>query len=92
MYPDEDSPVGFGMVDIIKNPQMYRDRLDWVISRNAMISGKPRFMIKDNGGLNEYELTDLSKDIIHVAGSVSDENLKKFPETETFSRVKQRAA
>ncbi len=78
MYPDEDSPVGFGMVDIIKNPQMYIDRLDWVISRNAMISGKPRFMIKDNGGLNEYELTDLSKDIIHVAGSVSDENIREL--------------
>lgn len=78
LYPDEDSPVGFGMVDIIKSPQQYIDRLDWVISRNAMISGKTRFMIKDNGGLNEYELTDISKDIIHVAGSVGDENIREL--------------
>ena len=78
MYPDEDSPVGFGLVDIIKNPQLYIDRLDWLISRNAMISGRPRFMIKDNGGLNEYELSDLSKDIIHVAGSVGDENIREL--------------
>ncbi|MBQ2614807.1 MAG: hypothetical protein IJB80_05725 [Clostridia bacterium] len=78
MYPDEDSPVGFGMVDIIKSPQLYIDRLDWIISRNAMISGKTRYMVKDNGGLNEYELTDCSKDIIHVAGNVGDENIREL--------------
>lgn len=78
LYPDEDSPVGFGFVDIVKNPQLYIDKLDSLISRNALISGKTRFMIKDNGGLNEYELTDLSKDIIHVAGSVSDENIREL--------------
>jgi len=78
LYPDEDSPVGFGLVDIIKNPQMYIDKLDGIISKNAMISGKTRFMIKDNGGLNEYELTDLSKDVIHVAGSVGDENIREL--------------
>ncbi len=78
LYPDEDSPVGFGFVDIVKNPQLYIDKLDSLISRNALISGKTRFMIKDNGGLNEYELTDLSKDIIHVAGSVGDENIREL--------------
>ncbi len=78
MYPDEDSPVGFGLVDIIKSPQLYIDRLDALISRNAMISGKTRFMVKDNGGLNEYELSDLSKDIIHVAGSVGEENIREL--------------
>lgn len=78
LYPDEDSPVGIGLVDIIKNPQMYIDKLDAIISKNAMISGKTRFMIKDNGGLNEYELSDLSRDIIHVAGSVGDENIREL--------------
>ncbi len=78
MYPDEDSPVGFGLVDIIKSPQLYIDKMDALISRNAMIAGKTRFMIKDNGGLNEYELSDLSKDIIHVAGSVGEENIREL--------------
>lgn len=78
LYPDEDSPVGFGLVDIVKNPQMYIDKLDAIISKNAMISGKIRFMVKDSGGLNEYELTDLTKDIIHVAGSVGDENIREL--------------
>ena len=43
-----------------------------------MISGKTRFMIKDNGGMNEYELTDLTKDVIHVAGSVGEENIREL--------------
>lgn len=78
LYPDEDSPVGFGFVDIVKNPQLYIDKLDSLISRNALISGKTRFIVKDSGGLNEYELTDLNKDIIHVAGSVSEENIREL--------------
>ncbi|MBQ3573672.1 MAG: hypothetical protein IJA16_03645 [Clostridia bacterium] len=89
LYPDEDSPVGFGLVDIIKNPQMYIDKLDAIISKNAMISGKTRFMIKDNGGLNEYELTDLSKDIIHVAGSVGDENIRELQTKPLHSFIMQ---
>lgn len=89
LYPDEDSPVGFGMVDIIKNPQMYIDKLDSIISKNAMISGKTRFMIKDNGGLNEYELSDLSKDIIHVAGSVNDDNIRELQTKPLHSFITQ---
>lgn len=89
LYPDEDSPAGFGLVDIIKNPQMYIDKLDGIISKNAMISGKTRFMIKDNGGLNEYELTDLTKDIIHVAGSVGDENIRELQTRPLHSFIMQ---
>ena len=46
-------------------------------------------MIKDNGGLNEYELTDLSKDIIHVAGSVGDENIRELQTKPLHSFIMQ---
>lgn len=78
MYPDEDSPVGFGLIDIIKSPQLYIDKLDHLISRNALIAGKTRFMVKDNGGINEYELMDVSNDVIHVAGSVNEDNVREL--------------
>lgn len=78
LYPNEDSPFGFGIVDVIKNPQMYIDKLDAIISKNAMIAGKIRYMIKDNGGVNEKEMVDYSKDIIHVAGSVDESNIKQL--------------
>ncbi|MDP4134132.1 MAG: hypothetical protein Q8882_08985 [Bacillota bacterium] len=78
MYPIENSPVGFGVIDIVKNPQTYIDKLDSIISRNAMIAGRPRWVVKDNGGINENELLDLENDVVHVSGSVNDENIKQL--------------
>ena len=78
LYPDEDSPVSFGLIDLIKNQQIYIDKLDELICKNAIAASKTRFMIKDNGGVNEHELCDLSKDIIHVSGSVLDENIREL--------------
>lgn len=76
LYPEEDSPFGFGIVDIIKNPQMYIDKLDGVIIKNAIISGKTRWIIKDNGGINEKEFMDLSRDVIHSAGDVGESSIR----------------
>ncbi len=78
LYPIDGSPVGFGLVDIAKNPQSYIDRLDYIISKNALISGKVRWMVRENSGVNEEELLDLSKDIIHVATGVREENIREF--------------
>ncbi len=78
LYPEEDSPFGFGVIDVIKNPQIYIDKLDGIISKNALIAGKIRYMIKDNGGINEEEVCDYSQDVIHVAGSVDDTNIRQF--------------
>ena len=78
MYPSETMPVGISMIDIMKNPQEYINKLDSIISKNAFMSGKVRFMVKDNGGINEYELTDLSNDVIHVAGSVDESNVRQL--------------
>lgn len=78
LYPDDDSPFGFGVIDIIKNPQIYIDKLDGIISKNALIAGKIRYLVKDNGGINEQEMCDYSTDIIHVAGSVDDSNIRQL--------------
>lgn len=78
LYPEEDSPFGFGVIDVIKNPQLYIDKLDGIISKNALIAGKIRYLIKDSGGINEQEMCDYSTDIIHVAGSVDDSNIRQL--------------
>ena len=78
LYPQDSSPVGFGLVDIAKNPQCYIDKLDEIISRNALAAGKMRWMVKDNGGVNENELLDMGQDLIHVAGSLGEENIRAF--------------
>lgn len=78
LYPIEGSPCGFGMIDLAKNPQAYIDKLDYIISKNAMISGKVRWLLREGSGINENELLDLSKDVIHTAGSIRDDSVKEF--------------
>ena len=76
LYPEEDCPFGFGIVDTIRNPQQYIDRLDGIIIKNALLSGKQRYLVKENGNINEKEFCDYSKDIVHVTGSVDETNIK----------------
>ncbi len=78
LYPEEGSPCGFGLIDIAKNPQAYIDKLDYIISKNAMISGKVRWLLREGSGINENELLDLSKDVIHTAGSIREDSVKEF--------------
>ncbi len=78
LYPEEDCPFGFGVIDICKNPQIYIDRLDGAIIKNAVLSSKIRFLIKDSGAVNEEEVLDCENDIIHVAGSVDNDSIREL--------------
>ena len=78
LYPEEDCPFGFGIIDIAKNPQMYIDKLDSAIIKNSILASKLRYMITDNGGINENELIDYSNDVIHVAGALNNDNVKEL--------------
>lgn len=78
LYPEEDCPFGFGIIDIAKNPQMYIDKLDGAIIKNSVLASKLRYFITDNGAVNENELMDYSRDVIHVAGSVNNDSVKEF--------------
>ncbi|MBR0088411.1 MAG: hypothetical protein IJP94_01085, partial [Clostridia bacterium] len=76
LYPEEDCPFGFGVVDVIKNPQMYVDKLDGIILKNAMLSGNPRTLMKNSSGINENEFKDYTNDIVHCTGDVGEQNIR----------------
>lgn len=78
LFPEEGTPVGFGYVDICRQPQLYIDKLNQIILQNAYLAGKPRFYIKDTGGVNEEEFADWSKNFVHVAGSLNEENIRQI--------------
>ncbi|MHB1316201.1 MAG: portal protein [Christensenellales bacterium] len=69
LFLEEGMPTGFGYIDIMKDPQMYIDKLNQVILTNALMTGKKRFFIRHDGAVNEEEFADWSKDFVHVAGS-----------------------
>ena len=78
MYPNEDSPAGFGVIDVVKNPQAYIDKLDALIAENSLIVGKTRYFIRDNGGVNEDEFADLDNPFVHVEGSLDERNIQQI--------------
>lgn len=77
MFPEKGSPAGFGYLDVMINPQEYIDRLDGVILKAAMLN-KPRFMVSNGVNVNVEELTDLSRDIVTVNGTVDESRVKQI--------------
>lgn len=70
MFPVKGSPAGMGYIDVMKDAQMYIDKLQQSILKNAIAGAKPRYLSKDGGGINEEEFADLSKDIVHYYGQL----------------------
>ena len=67
-FKEADSPAGFGFIDVCKQPQMYIDRLNTVILKNALMSARPRFFIRSDGAINEEEYADWQNDFVHYQG------------------------
>ena len=74
--PVEGSPFGMGMIDVGKNAQAQIDKLEYLIERNALISSRPRFLIKRDGGIDPEKLSDLSVDFIECDRNVDDSSVR----------------
>lgn len=78
LFPEKGTPAGFGYIDIMKDPQMYIDKIDSSIMKNAVLLSKPRYFMSDSAQVNEQEYMDYSKDVVHVAGSFDETKVKKI--------------
>lgn len=78
LFMVEGSPAGFGYIDVMKNCQMYIDKLDKGILENCLVGAKPRWFVKDGGGVNEEEYADMNKTFVHAAGNLDDEHIKQI--------------
>ena len=78
MYPQENSPAGFGMVDVNKNTQERIDLLQSAITKNAILSAQKRFFVSADAGVNETQLKDPTEEIINVEGPINDEYIRDF--------------
>lgn len=80
LFPEKGTPVGFGYVALCKDPQLYIDKLSQIMLENAMMSGRKRFFMGANTGVNEEEFKDWSKPIIHVEGAnnLDDTHIREF--------------
>lgn len=76
LYPEEGTPIGFGIVSITKDPQLYIDKLDGNIMQHSHIASRPRFFAKNSAGVNEEEFLNLNKPIVHVEGSLDEASFR----------------
>lgn len=73
LYPIKGTPAGFGFIDIMQDPQMYIDALDEIVLLNARMVGVPRWLVRDDPGVNLAEFWDWHKPFVTVAGGSIDE-------------------
>ena len=78
LYPEEGSPVGFGVIAIGRSPQTYIDLLGRSILENSLQSSRVRFFAKKTAGVNREQFLDLNEPIVDVEGDIDAERLRQI--------------
>lgn len=86
LFPVEASPAGMGYVDVGKSAQGMIDRLNRVISRNAIVNANPRFFIRQDGSVNEDEFGDWTTPLVHVTGNLGEDSVRQI-NTQPLSEI-----
>ena len=73
LFMEEDSPAGFGYIDVMKDTQTAIDEMNHAMDENVKLASKLRFVVSDSAGVNEEELADFSRDIVHVVGRLNSD-------------------
>lgn len=88
LFPIEDSPCGFGFVDVVKYAQREVDVLDKAILTYAKRATNPRYFINSAGAVNEEEFADWGKNFVHVQGSnLGEDSIKEIKAPELNALV-----
>ena len=76
LFVEEDSPAGFGYIDVMKECQTAIDRMNHAMDENVLLASRQRYVLSDTAGVNEEELADLSRDIVHVVGRLNEDSFR----------------
>ena len=78
LYPIEGECVGFGVIALARDAQLYIDRMDRNLLEYLDWATRVRFFCKKNTGVSEKEFTDLSRRIVEVEGDLDEERLRQI--------------
>lgn len=78
LYPEVGTPFGFGEIDIGRDTQEDLDEMNAEIMRNTKQALRRRYLSRMNGGINEEEYADLTRDIVHVEGTIDELSFKEI--------------
>lgn len=72
LFPEKDSPAGFGYVDIMKDAQISIDNMWISFEKNVKQQAEPRYFRKQGMGINDKQFADLSNSIVDYTGDPND--------------------
>lgn len=78
LYPEAGTPVGFGIIDICKDPQAYIDSLSGNMLEMSHKAAKPRFWIKKGCGINREQFLDWNEPLVEVEGDIDEERVRQI--------------
>lgn len=76
LFRVEGTPCGFGYIDIGKSTQEYIDKVNQAILKNTLVNARPRFFIRNDGGVNEDEYADATNELVHVEGNLDNNSIQ----------------
>lgn len=63
LYPRRGSCLGFGLVDMFENQQLYSDKLDQIVLKNALMASHNKLLVTGASGFDIDDLRDWSKEV-----------------------------
>ena len=75
LFKIEGTIAGFGYIDVGKDAQAFIDRGNRAIMKNMLANAAPRHFIRTDGGVNEAEYADLTRDFVHVDGNLGEDSI-----------------
>lgn len=63
LYPRKGSALGFGVVDLFGTQQLYADKLDQLVLKNAFLASRNKLLVTEASGFDPDDLRDWSKDV-----------------------------
>lgn len=78
LYPEKGTPVGFGMISVCKDPQLYIDKLSGAVLKHSIMATTPRFWVSRSAGVNKDQFLDWNEPLVDVEGSISEEKVRSI--------------
>ena len=78
LYPLANSVSGFGYIDLVKDDQMFTDKLRQAILENAVANAAPRNCVRTDSGVNEQELNDPGCRTVHFEGNLGEDAFRQL--------------
>lgn len=78
LYPVDGTPFGLGIPDMHEAAQLYSDKLDQIVLKNAFLASHNKLFVTDASGFDPEDLADWTKDV-HVGESLNGVQWQSTP-------------